>query len=554
MLGALRREAVRRFLRRALHGSAAPVAKALAAPAAKAGAAAVAAPSAAYAAWVLSSDDPGMAMRLSYNVPARLARDCAAVASIVADYQWSLRGADGADRAWIMHECHARSAQKLLELCFANGGIYIKLGQHVGQLDHLLPTEYVRTMRENVLDRCPSTPYDVVCQTLREEFGAGPDELFAEFEQSPVASASLAQVHRAYTHDGQKLAVKIQHPGLREHSAADVAMVEFLVHAVKWMFPGFNYQWLVDEIKINLPKELDFVLEAANAEKCKRNLESPRSRVRGRVKVPEVIHNLTSKRVLTMEFIDGISVTDCEGLDALGVDTGKVAELVSQTFSEMIFVFGEVHCDPHEANLLVRKQEGEMQLVLLDHGLYQQIDQGFRWHYAGLWHALIFADEDGIKHYSATMNAGDMYPIFASMLTLKPWNQIREATVDHLDAPQSPQDRARIAEFAHRHVRQISDLLLQMPRELLLLLKTNDCLRAVDRSLGKPINTLVITARECVRALAEQRSRHLPPLLAKFYTLGDHMHMELRLAMLRAATMWMRLLQCVTWRSTACSI
>jgi len=239
-------------------------------------------------------------------------------------------------------------------------------------------------------------------------------------------------------------------------------------------------------------------------------------------------------------------VTDCEGLQATGLDQRNVAQLVSQTFSEMIFVFGYVHCDPHAANLLVRNKDGQAELVLLDHGLYQTIDNSLRWSYAALWHALIFADENGIKEHSAMMNAGDMYPIFASMLTLRPWNKIKQAASDHLDAP-TPEDRKRIQEFAKNHVGEISEILLQVPRELLLLLKTNDCLRAVDRSLGQPVNTLIITARECVRALAEQRTQKLSPLLATFYSFADHMHMELRLAMLRAATFWQRIWRLLNW-------
>jgi aarF domain-containing kinase len=86
-------------------------------------------------------------------------------------------------------------------------------------------------------------------------------------------------VHTAYTHDGQKVAVKVQHAGLRESCAADVMTIEFLVKAARAVFPDFNYQWLVDETKQNLPLELDFTHEAQNAARCRRNLNSPQSTV-----------------------------------------------------------------------------------------------------------------------------------------------------------------------------------------------------------------------------------------------------------------------------------
>lgn len=125
-----------------------------------------------------------------------------------------------------------------------------------------------------------------------------------------------------------------------------------------------------------------------------------------RVHIPEVLPQLSSQRVLTMEFIDGVSVTDSAGLQRLAANPGKLSSLISETFNEMIFIHGDVHCDPHAANMLVRKVNGHTQLVLLDHGLYKQIDDKFRRNYAALWRALIFADHEGIKEHSKSMNAG----------------------------------------------------------------------------------------------------------------------------------------------------
>lgn len=91
--------------------------------------------------------------------------------------------------------------------------------------DHLLPAQYVKKMREHALDRCPTSSYDAVCDTFRGDFGGLPDDMFASFERRPFASASLAQVHRAVMHDGRAVAVKVQHAGLQESAAADVATI-----------------------------------------------------------------------------------------------------------------------------------------------------------------------------------------------------------------------------------------------------------------------------------------------------------------------------------------
>ncbi|KAF8067287.1 ABC1 [Scenedesmus sp. PABB004] len=497
------------------------------------------------AAWASQSDGAWEAARLAYLIPTRLARDVAAAASIVMDYKSSLAGlpeGDAEARDAALRACHQRSADRLLKLCFDNGGIYIKLGQHIGQLDHLLPEEYVHTMRAHMLDKCPVSSWEEVRQTIREDLGAPPEELFASFSPTPIASASLAQarrgaargssasarparrapagaepppgapprpapppqVHVAHTHDGRKLAVKVQHAGLRESCAADVATIEALVSAARLAFPDFNYQWLVDEVRTNLPLELDFRHEASNAARCAANLASPRSTVGGRVHVPEVLPGLSAARVLSMEYIDGVQVTDRGGLSRLGVSPRALASLVSQTFAEMIFIHGDVHCDPHAANMLVRRGPGGgVQLVLLDHGLYRQIDDAFRHEYAALWRSLILADRAGIKAHAESMNAGDAYPLFAAMLTMRPWDQIVEPQLQHLAVGRGAEERAMMQGYAAIYAKQIGDLLLRMPRPLLLLLKTNDCLRSVDLCLGAPVNTFVITAKTCARALAE---------------------------------------------------
>nr|XP_018626797.1 putative ABC1 protein At2g40090 [Nicotiana tomentosiformis] len=135
-----------------------------------------------------------------------------------------------------------RGARRLEELCFRNGGIYIKLGQHLGQLEYLVPEEYVRIMRESMLNRCPHSSFDQVREVVKKELGGAPDEIFDEFDPVPIASASLAQVHVARTHEGQKVAVKVQHTHMTDTAAADYATVELIVNTLHRYFPSFDYR------------------------------------------------------------------------------------------------------------------------------------------------------------------------------------------------------------------------------------------------------------------------------------------------------------------------
>mmetsp|Transcript_25792 Transcript_25792/g.81814 ORF Transcript_25792/g.81814 Transcript_25792/m.81814 type:complete len:349 (-) Transcript_25792:590-1636(-) len=172
-------------------------------------------------------------------------------------------------RAAAWDEVHERNAARLLALCVANGGVYVKLGQHAAQLDYLLPPQYTRTLHR-LFEHNRASPYEDVSRVIEEELGAPPEALFASFEREPIASASLAQVHRATERGtGAPLAVKVQHAGLREACASDLRAVSLAVAAAEWLYPDdFRLGWVMGEMAPHLPLELDFTHEAHNLRRC----------------------------------------------------------------------------------------------------------------------------------------------------------------------------------------------------------------------------------------------------------------------------------------------
>ncbi|XP_037551404.1 aarF domain-containing protein kinase 1 isoform X4 [Nematolebias whitei] len=263
----------------------------------------------------------------------RFGRAALTTAVISYDYLTAFRHvAHGSEEYWALKsKVHQRSAERLLDLCCANRGTFIKVGQHLGALDYLLPEEYTSTLKV-LHSRAPQSSMEEIQQVIREDLGKELSELFVLFEEKPHGAASLAQVHKAVLHDGKTVAVKVQHPKVQRQSSKDIMVMEVLVKAVHWLFPDFAFMWLVEESKKNMPLELDFLNEGHNAEK---------------------VANMLSH----FPFL-------------------KISENLGKMYSEMIFVHGFVHCDPHPGNVLVRKcpRSQKTEILLLDHGLYQDVE------------------------------------------------------------------------------------------------------------------------------------------------------------------------------------
>ncbi|XP_024593527.1 uncharacterized aarF domain-containing protein kinase 1 [Neophocaena asiaeorientalis asiaeorientalis] len=398
---------------------------------------------------------------------------------------------------------HLRSARRLCELCCANRGTFIKVGQHLGALDYLLPKEYTSTLKV-LHSQAPQSSMQEVRQVIREDLGKEIHDLFMSFDDTPLGAASLAQVHKAMLHDGRTVAVKVQHPKVQAQSSKDILLMEVLVLAVKQLFPEFEFMWLVDEAKKNLPLELDFLNEGRNAEKVAQMLKHFDF-----LKVPQIYWELSTKRVLLMEFVDGGQVNDRDYMERNKIDVNEISRHLGKMYSEMIFVNGFVHCDPHPGNVLVRKcpGTGKVEIVLLDHGLYQVLTEEFRLDYCHLWQSLIWTDMKSVKKYSQRLGAGDLYPLFTCMLTARSWDSVNRGIGQ---TPVTATEDSEIRNNAANYLPQISHLLNLVPRQMLLIFKTNDLLRGIEAALGTRASatSFLNMSRCCIKALAAHKKKN----------------------------------------------
>src|SRR5947208_3049019 len=176
-----------------------------------------------------------------------------------------------------------------------------------------------------------------------------------------VAAAWIAQVHRARLHDGREVAVKVQYPDIENLVATDLAVLEQIVKAIARLAPAIQLQPIVDYLQETLPLELDFRHEAESMTALRTALAH-----RSDALVPTVVPELSTERLLVMDYIEGIKITDREALEQAGISPHEVARLLNELYAEQMLHLGILHADPHPGNL--RVQPGP-RLVLLDHGL-----------------------------------------------------------------------------------------------------------------------------------------------------------------------------------------
>jgi ubiquinone biosynthesis protein len=255
-----------------------------------------------------------------------------------------------------------RSVPERLRRTFEElGGTYIKAGQFLSGRADLLPPAYIEELSK-LLDAAPPVPVEEIREVIEDELDASVEELFSRFDDIPIASASIGQVHQASLPDGREVVIKVQRPGIHETVETDLDLfrrqARFLERRSETM-RSYNLVAITDELARSVREELDYQIEGRNAERLRNNLRSD-----GRFRVPTVIWGLTTRRVITLEYIDGIKFNELHRLRAAGYDLDSIAQVAIEGYLKQIFVDGFYHADAHPANLMV----ADYQICFLDFG------------------------------------------------------------------------------------------------------------------------------------------------------------------------------------------
>ncbi|KAG4137215.1 hypothetical protein ERO13_D07G057700v2 [Gossypium hirsutum] len=294
---------------------------------------------------------------------------------------------------------HELAADKIYAMCYDLGGFFLKIAQIIGKPD-LAPAAWVNRL-VTLCDQAPATPFDAVQLVLEKEFGRSIGEIFENFDVNPLGSASIAQVHRARLRgDKNDVVVKVQHPGIQDLMMTDIRNLQAFALYIQKTDIKFDLFSVTKEMEKQIGYEFDFLREVNAMERIRRFLYENNKKTP--VLVPRVLQGLATRRVLVMDYIDGVPIlTLGDEMAKRGINPGgKMATSAKQNilksltlaYGQMILKTGFFHADPHPGNILICKGS---EVALLDYGQVKDLPDQLRLGFADL--VLAMADSNPVK-------------------------------------------------------------------------------------------------------------------------------------------------------------
>ncbi|MDX1658607.1 MAG: AarF/UbiB family protein [Nitriliruptorales bacterium] len=393
-------------------------------------------------------------------------------------------------------DVHA-DAEQLADDLEELGPTFIKLGQLLSTRADLLPGPYLEAL-QSLQDDVAPVPVDEIVTVIERELGVRLSKVFPRFDEEPLASASLAQVHLAETRDGRRVAVKVQRPGIRETIRTDLQILEDVAEKLDAHTDTgahFRTSTIVDEFRKSLARELDYRREAHNLDALRRNL-SPYENV----VLPGYIDDYSTSRVLTMEYVEGEKITEMSPLAPLEFDAEELADELFEAYLQQILADGFVHADPHPGNVHLTP---DRRLVLFDVGMVMRIEPEVR---ETLLKMLVGVAEGDVDEAASTaIELGDEGPAFDEARFHR---EVSELLGRYKDLP--PED-IHIGGILTDITRISGETGLKPPPELTLLARTLMSLDIVGRTLQPDFDADAAIRRHAGSIMTEAMFEQLTP-------------------------------------------
>ena len=389
------------------------------------------------------------------------------------------------------------------------GPTFIKLGQILSTRYDILPYDYVKGL-ESLQDSVPAFDGELAYQIVCDEVGS---DAFIEFNKEPIAAASLGQVHLATTRDGERVAVKVQRPALKELFDADLANLKVLAEILYKLDSSpdsmlRDWREIFESNARIIYEEIDYTKEAKNGRKFADNFASY-----DWVKVPEVRTKFSSQKVLTMEYVPGIKISDTKKIDAAGFSRADLARQSGEAFMIQLLRHGFFHCDPHPGNIAVdgNGPNGNARLVFYDFGMVDELSETFRRALVDGFFALYEGDAKQIVQalVDGEMLGGKVDRISTESIARYFLSSFRERLALDRATPMTPQERdemrmATMQEVGNELAAVASDKPFRYPPALPYVLRAFNALEGVGKGLDPNYDVSRI-ANKYIKSLIDLR-------------------------------------------------
>lgn len=360
------------------------------------------------------------------------------------------------------------------------GPTYIKMGQILSTRPDLVPVDFIRELAL-LQDKVPSFPFSDVRQIIQNEMGQRIDDLFDRFDPAPLASASIGQVHRACLKEGEDVAVKIQRPGIRKIVEVDLEIMLHLATLAERHIEELTFHRpvkIVEEFAHSIEKEMNYTLEATSMERVSRSFLHDDT-----VYIPKVYREMTTERVLTTEFVDGIKVSMLDALDESGYDRKLITRRGADILLTQIFQHGFFHADPHPGNLFVLPDNV---ICLLDFGMMGTVDRTTREAFVELVDAVVRRDESRTTRVLVKLTLWEEEPDPRLL-----GKDVADFMGEHLYKPLKD---IEVGKLLHNILEMAAQHRMRLPPELFLMMKAISTVEGVGLTLDPDFDMIAHAA------------------------------------------------------------
>ena len=390
------------------------------------------------------------------------------------------------------------------------GPTFIKLGQLLSTRPDIIPADIIEELK-NLQDRLPAVATEEIKAQIHKELGRPAEELFQTFAETPLATASIAQVHKAALHDGQQVVCKVRRPGIESTIETDVDIMMGLAYLIEKHLPGgdmYDPIGLVKEFRRSVQRELDFTREGRTINHFEDNFSADET-----VKIPAVFWDYTGRTVLTMEYVSGIKISNLDELQEAGYDLKQIARNGADTFLRQVFIHGLFHADPHPGNLYVLPDNV---ICIFDFGMSGRLDDDLKLQLTELLLSVLRKDVDHI--ITQLLYSGELHDE-SNLKNLK--RDLTEFIDDYYDI--LLQD-IKVGKLLLEFIEMLTEYRIKFPSNLMLLSRALIAIEGLGRQLDPHFNMV-----EQLKPFAEDivRHRYSPGNLAKEATRTLHAYQAL---------------------------